>query len=105
MAPRKQSVVGIILGIALAAAAFLVLVPPIPQDQAYHAFADRRTIFGIPNFGNVISNVPFAGIGIIGLRLVHGAPARVLFAGVLLTFFGSAYYHLAPSDARLVWDR
>ncbi|MGB6946238.1 MAG: hypothetical protein WBE37_27825 [Bryobacteraceae bacterium] len=23
----------------------------------------------------------------------------------LLTFFGSACYHLAPSDARLVWDR
>jgi hypothetical protein len=24
---------------------------------------------------------------------------------VLLTAFGSAWYHLAPSDARLVWDR
>src|SRR5262249_39117387 len=27
------------------------------------------------------------------------------FAGVALTCFGSAYYHLAPDDARLFWDR
>jgi hypothetical protein len=25
--------------------------------------------------------------------------------GLLLTAFGSAYYHLAPDNARLVWDR
>ena len=25
--------------------------------------------------------------------------------GVLLTAFGSSYYHLAPDNARLVWDR
>jgi hypothetical protein len=28
-----------------------------------------------------------------------------MFAGLVLTAFGSGYYHLAPSNARLVWDR
>jgi hypothetical protein len=29
----------------------------------------------------------------------------VMFAGLILTAFGSSYYHLAPDNARLVWDR
>jgi hypothetical protein len=29
----------------------------------------------------------------------------ILFGSVALTAFGSAYYHLAPDDARLMWDR
>jgi hypothetical protein len=29
----------------------------------------------------------------------------VLFCGLILTAAGSAYYHLAPDNARLVWDR
>ena len=28
-----------------------------------------------------------------------------MFASLILTAFGSAYYHLAPGNARLVWDR
>jgi len=35
------------------------------------------------------------------LRLAY----PVLCAAVVLVAFGSAWYHLAPSDARLVWDR
>ena len=94
-----------IFGLFLSAAAFLILAPPIAQDQAYHVFADRRTVFGIPNFWNVVSNLPFCVVGILGLRIFRGSAERVLFTGVLLICFGSAYYHLGPSDARLVWDR
>src|SRR5262249_5913008 len=32
-------------------------------------------------------------------------PYFVLFIGVGLTAFGSTYYHLAPGNERLVWDR
>jgi len=32
-------------------------------------------------------------------------PYIVVCLGVLLTGLGSAYYHLAPDNARLVWDR
>jgi hypothetical protein len=89
----------------LAAAAFFLFVPPIAQDETYHRFADSRTVWSIPNFWNVASNLPFAIVGILGLWKLRGVFNRVLFTGVLLTFFGSACYHLAPADARLVWDR
>ncbi len=90
---------------ALAGLAFFLFVPPIAQDETYHSFADSRTIWGIPNFWNVVSNFPFAVVGIVGLWKLRASFDRGLFAGVLLTFFGSSYYHLAPSDSRLVWDR
>jgi hypothetical protein len=95
----------LIAAAGLAVLRFFLFVPPITQDQAYHLFGDNRTILGVPNFWNVVSNLPFALVGLLGLWKLRGVPDRVLFTGVLLTFFGSAYYHLAPSDARLVWDR
>jgi hypothetical protein len=93
------------VGVAVFVSAFFLFVPRIAQDETYHLFADQRTVFGIPNFWNVASNLPFGVVGILGLWKLRGVVDRVLFTGVLLTFFGSAYYHLAPSDARLVWDR
>ena len=84
----------------------LLLLPPIPQDQSYHEFADQRTIFGIPNFWNVVSNIPFIAVGVAGLwKLRRNAAISVLFLGILLTGFGSAYYHLDPNDRTLFWDR
>ena len=96
--------------------AVFALTPPIPQDPQYHQFVDSRTILGIANFWNVISNLPFLVVGVAGLWVVFrfaeqvcvaGAVAAylTLFAGVTLTAFGSAYYHLAPSNEALVWDR
>ncbi len=90
---------------ALGVVAFFLFVPPIAQDETYHFFADTRTFWDIPNFWNVASNLPFAVVGILGLWKLRATFDRVLFTGVLLTFFGSAYYHLAPTDTRLMWDR
>src|SRR6185436_4674509 len=99
----------------LACAAALFTAAPIPQPLDYHRFADTRTFAGVPNALNVLSNVPFAIVGIVGLivsvraRIVGEAIERrsyvVLFTGVALTMFGSARYHLAPDNDRLVWDR
>ena len=84
----------------------LLLLPPIPQDQSYHQFADQRTVFGIPNFWNVVSNLPFLAVGAAGLRRFRDDPATVVFfLGVLLTGIGSSYYHWAPNDDTLFWDR
>lgn len=84
---------------------------PIPQIAAYHDLADQRVILGIPHFWNVVSNVPFAVIGLMGLALVYrkdeearAAWAAVFAASVLVTF-GSSWYHANPSDATLIWDR
>jgi hypothetical protein len=93
-------------GVAAASLAGLLLLPPIPQDQAYHLFADTRTFFGIPNFWNVVSNLPFVVVGAAGLARFRGNAAEiVLFSGFLLTGIGSSYYHWDPNDASLVWDR
>lgn len=111
-----------LLGI-LAVAMLLVaaIMPPIPQPAEYHQFADRRSYFGIPNFFDVISNIVFLFVGVVGLAFLlhpHGSlasrtfaalPERcsylILFLSVLAAGFGSAYYHWAPDNERLVWDR
>jgi hypothetical protein len=99
---------------ACVVAAFLV--PPIAQPLSYHDFADRRTMFGVPRFFDVASNVAFLAAGVLGLAIVavrraafespvERWPYVAFFAGLVLTSIGSAYYHLAPDNARLVWDR
>lgn len=104
--------VGFLACIAATAVVALSFVGPIPQDPNYHLFADARRIFWVPNFWNVISNVPFIVAGAFGLtrlsRLSHAQSSEsylVLCIGVLLTGLGSAYYHEAPSNATLLWDR
>ncbi len=95
-----------LLALMAASLVGLLLLPPIAQDQSYHEFADQRTLFGIPNFWNVVSNLPFVAIGAVGLWQFRRDPAiGVLFLGILLTGFGSAYYHLDPNDRTLFWDR
>lgn len=90
----------------------LLLHAPIPQDKAYHLFADLRTCLGIPNFGNVASNLAFLLVGVVGAiwsyrNLKFGARLSwlIFFAGVALVFVGSGYYHATPNDDTLVWDR
>lgn len=85
---------------------------PILQDRSYHAFADTRTGLGVRNIVNIASNLLFLLVGAAGLRWCYrhrdcGARRSWLafFAGVALVFCGSAYYHQAPDDATLVWDR
>jgi len=106
---------------AAVVAAVAFLLPPIPQPQWYHMFADQRAFFGIPNFNDVVSNLPFAVVGLWGLAFVlrfdgkqgrthfldnrERWPYAVVFAGLLLTAFGSAYYHVQPRNETLVWDR
>ena len=92
-------------------AAFLSRAP-IAQDLAYHNFADRRVICGIPNAFDVSSNLAFLVVGVLGVlfwrtRREQGLAISwlVLFAGTALVFVGSAYYHSAPSNATLLWDR
>ncbi len=105
-----------IVALLAAIVAGFLLTPPIPQYLAYHAFADDRTLFGISNFWDVVSNLPFLVVGVWGLVYLarHGdsvcmprlMPAYVLlFAGIALVAPGSGYYHLAPTNETLVWDR
>ncbi len=83
----------------------LWFIPPVPHDPAYHRFADQRELLGIANLWNVVSNVPFILIGLMGLRLPGGLTMKAMFLGIALIGVGSASYHWQPSDAALLWDR
>ena len=91
-------------------------VPPLQQDPNFHRFADRRTLLGIVNALDVLSNLPFIAVGMMGLVAARDPrsvfanswerwPWQVVFGAVTATAFGSGLYHLAPSNVLLVWDR
>jgi hypothetical protein len=97
-------------GVALA----LVLLPPFPQPQEYHRFADARAFLGVANFLDAVSNLAFLAVaasGLFALRVASFAdekerwPWALFFLALAATAFGSAWYHLAPDNARLFWDR
>lgn len=103
---------GVIAAVVFGSLAVMMLRPPIAQDQAYHAFADARPLFGIPNFGDVASNLAFLLVGAAGLWScfrqrfgpLHNA-WLVMFAGIATVGIASSYYHWNPNDQTLVWDR
>jgi hypothetical protein len=81
-------------------------------------FVDARVWLGIPNAADVLSNLPFTIFGVWGLLLQANtrAPSQryigredfvlaLFFIGLIFTTIGSCLYHLAPSDATLLWDR
>jgi hypothetical protein len=112
MTPR----LGLLIGLTVLAVVAALLAPAMPQWLSYHTFADGREMFGVPNFLNVASNAAFLVVGVIGLYATLSKRARfqfsierwpyvVFFLGVLFTAAGSGYYHLAPDNTRLFWDR
>lgn len=112
MTAARTGRVAFIVALAVAMVIALMLHGPIAQPPDYHAFADQRTIFGVPDFWNVVSNLAFLIPGAIGtcevlrrrtLRL--RAMYVVFFAGSCLVALGSGYYHLYPDNEALVWDR
>lgn len=95
----------------------LFFLPRVPIGPDYHDFADKRTLWGVPNALDVLSNLPFCIVGIWALLSLlrrqspcifldrrERTPWITFFAGVTLTGLGSWWYHLAPSNARLPWD-
>lgn len=94
----------------------MLVYGPIPQLDNYHAFSDRSVWLGLPHAGDVLSNLGFAVIGLWGIGKLWPArnhpliaPGRISYGlfllALVLTALGSAYYHLAPDNHRLVWDR
>lgn len=118
----------LLTAVCLAAGVRLLLAPRTPIGPGYHLFADTRTLCGLPNALNALSNIPFFVVGLGGitgllsrprsglnrrrlplLRLSfldprERTPYLIFFTGVMFTGIGSFWYHLHPSDARLPWD-
>lgn len=106
----------ILFGVFLICFIYLVSIDRIPQDLAYHNFADQNKFWSIPNFWDVMSNLPMFFIGLFGLyySLKHWSQKISLLSNLMPLFlslgifgasFGSAYYHWAPDNQTLVWDR
>ncbi len=92
--------------------ASLFFITPIPQDLNYHNFADNRALFGINNFLDVFSNLPFLLVGIIGIHrtfkhwgITSSWSWLVFFISIFFVALGSSYYHLNPENSTLTWDR
>lgn len=82
------------------------LLPPVQELAGYHNFIDTRTLLGVPNSLNVLSNLPFLVVGAMGMAAWRFSWSyRVFFLAVFLTGIGSIYYHWAPTPERLFWDR
>jgi hypothetical protein len=78
--------VPVLYGLMIVSLVALLPLSPLLQDQSYHQFADQRELFGIPNFWNVVSNLPFIVVGTAGLLRFRGdATTLVLFTGLFLT--------------------
>ena len=110
------------IGLGIVALGFVFCLPPIPQDQKYHAFADDRTMLGMPNFLNVASNLSFLVVGVLGLRLLlrhDSATGQTARSGNDPNAGRSWSFSLAsflpdsappsttspPTTTRLVWNR
>jgi hypothetical protein len=119
--PSRTPALLLLAVFTLAAICGAFLLPRIPQDPAYKRFADNRSFLRIPHFLDMGSNACFLLVGALGLVFLLRTenlrkkasfviaeerwPYVVFFLGVALTSIGSAYYHWAPDNGRLVWDR
>ncbi|MCF6281868.1 MAG: ceramidase [Candidatus Polarisedimenticolaceae bacterium] len=106
----------VIFFISLISVLVVLSLDPIKQNTEYHNFIDQRTYFGIPNFWNVISNLPFLLVGMLGLfSIIYSNRVQfvtnlkiayiIFFLSVSMVAVGSSYYHFFPSNDSLIWDR
>ncbi len=107
------------LWLLAAVLAGVALMPPrITQPLWYHDFADQRACFGLPNCLDTASNTLFVLAGAAGLHFLYSSSARrtfidsrealpcvLFFFATMLVGFGSGFYHLAPANDQLMWDR
>jgi hypothetical protein len=87
------------------------------QLQAHgHPFVDARELWAMPNAADVLSNLPFVAVGVIGLWRLRRLPKdtlvgdtqralKVFFCGLVLTGLLSAVYHWQPDAWGLALDR
>ena len=90
-----------------------LFAPALAQPPHAHDFADARALWGVPCGLDVLSNLSFALIGVLGLLALKGrslAPAQrqcaaLFFIGLVATAAASAFFHWAPDAFGLAVDR
>lgn len=113
---KEKLTILLLIALALLAVVGAFLSEPVAQDINYHNFSDKRIILNVPNFWNVITNIPFFIVGFLGLlKLINNKKILIaetnkiayylFYSGITLIAFGSGFYHLDPNNETLVWDR
>ncbi len=93
-----------------------IVGPFVAQPVHQHDFADQRVWGTIPFAMDVLSNLPFALWGLVGLMCLPGLTrsgrvdwqgllSALFFTGLIVTAAASSWYHLQPDDAGLGIDR
>lgn len=106
----------LLLLVSCAAITAAFLMQPLPQPVEYHNFVDTRKLHELSNFWNVVSNAGFFVFGVLGfISIIQNRHSQhtiglqrayaLFFTAAILLAFGSAFYHLQPSNQSLVWDR
>ena len=77
--------------------------------NTYHTFVDTKTIGGIPNFMNIVSNgsflIPFLYLYIIIRKSSKSSKRTQLFLGLILCLaVSSGYYHTQPTNDTITLD-
>jgi hypothetical protein len=116
MLPRLTRSEGTLLLACVALLLAALFGPHVANPAHAHDFADHRALWGVPCALDVLSNLPFALAGALGLFFLARVPqaslertqrlcAALFFTGLLVTATGSSWYHLAPDDFGLAVDR
>ncbi|PSU34057.1 hypothetical protein [Photobacterium lutimaris] len=105
----------LLIVIALSLGILALYFSPIRQSRNFYDYADQRLLLGIPHFWNVVSNLGFLIVGIIGLRENQRNPFAInqplsfayqlFFISLIGAFLGSSLYHLSPGPFTLMIDR
>ena len=74
----------------------------IPFPQGYHNFVDKRTIGGIPNFMNIVSNLAIALPAFYLMK--KQKKISFLSINILLLAITSALYHVNPNNNTIFLD-
>lgn len=111
---RAIASLALIVGLVLISVSKLLVL----GDEAHFMnFADKRAMLGVDNAIDVLTNIGFLVVALLGLRAVAQSPAAddgdkarrltgfITFAAVLATAFGSTWFHLNPTHETLLWDR
>ncbi len=108
---RMARTIAVLLAV-LGAVCLVGSLPRVAQDNGYHLFADTRSLLGMNNWSNVLSNAGFCAAGVVGLlrtRQLRRSTAvfiwRCFFTAIVCVGLGSGYYHWQPSNNTLLWDR
>ena len=77
----------------------------IPLPPSYHNLADTRKLLNVKNGYNVLSNLAvFAPTLYLLQKHNLNTKNKILAFHISLIALTSTYYHLYPTNARIVWD-